>query len=61
MFDPLIMLPTSQCFSSIYIERILSEHISMYWVLLAMCLGHCLEIVRWKLSAYFWGDNCIQT
>ena len=61
MFDPLIMLPTSQCFSSIYIERILSEHISMYWVLLAMCLGHCLEIVGRKLSAYFWGNNCIQT
>ena len=61
MFDPLIMLPTSQCFSSIYIERILSEHISMSWVLLAMCLGQCLEIVGRKLSAYFWGNNCIQT
>ena len=61
MFDPFVMLPTSQCFSSIYIERILSEHISMYWVLLAMCLGQCLEIVGRKLSAYFWGNNCIQT
>ena len=61
MFDPLVMVPTSQCFSSIYIERILSEHISMCWVLLAMCLGQCLEIVGRKLSAYFWGNNCIQT
>ena len=53
--------PLPNAFLLFILKEYLSEHISMCWVLLAMCLGHCLEIVGRKLSAYFWGNNCIQT
>ena len=47
--------PLPNAFLLFILKEYLSEHISMCWVLLAMCLGHCLEFVGRKLSAFFWG------